>query len=36
MVTVLKPGVTDDQIENLCKWFQSRGLDVHVSEIQKL
>ena len=32
MVTVLKPGVTDDQIENLCKWFQSRGLDVHVSK----
>lgn len=32
MVTVLKPGVTDDQIDNLCNWFKSRGLDVHVSK----
>ena len=32
MVTVLKPGVTEEQIENLCRWFRSRGLDVHVSK----
>ena len=31
MVTVLKPGVTEDQIENLCNWFRTRGLDVHIS-----
>jgi 3-deoxy-7-phosphoheptulonate synthase len=31
MVAVLKPGVTQDQIDNLIKWFKSRGLDVHVS-----
>ena len=31
MVTVLKPGVTEDQIENLCNWFSARGLDVHIS-----
>lgn len=31
MVTVLKPGVTEDQIENLCNWFKTRGLDVHIS-----
>lgn len=32
MVTVLKPGATEEQIENLCRWFRSRGLDVHVSK----
>ncbi len=32
MVTVLKPGVTEEQIENLCRWFRARGLDVHVSK----
>ena len=32
MVTVLKLGVTEEQIENLCRWFRSRGLDVHVSK----
>lgn len=32
MVTVLKPGVTDEQIENLCRWFRARGLEVHVSK----
>ena len=31
MVTVLKPGVTEEQIENLCNWFSTRGLDVHIS-----
>lgn len=32
MVAVLKPGTTDRQIENLCNWFKSRDLDVHVSK----
>lgn len=32
MVTVLKPGVTDEQIQNLCNWFRARGLDVHISK----
>ena len=32
MVTVLKPGVTDEQIQNLCNWFSARGLDVHISK----
>lgn len=32
MVTVLKQGVTDEQIENLCNWFRTRGLDVHISK----
>jgi len=31
VVTVLKPGVTEEQIENLCNWFTARGLDVHIS-----
>ena len=31
MVAVLKPGTTQPQIDNLMKWFKSRGLDVHVS-----
>ena len=31
MVTVLKPGATEEQIENLCNWFTARGLDVHIS-----
>jgi 3-deoxy-7-phosphoheptulonate synthase len=31
MVAVLKPGTTQQQIDNLIKWFKSRGLDVHVS-----
>ena len=32
MVTVLKHGVTDEQIDNLCKWFKTRGLDVLISK----
>ena len=32
MVTVLKTGVTDEQLENLCRWFRARGLDVHISK----
>ena len=31
MVAVLKPGTTQQQIDNLTKWFKSRGLDVHLS-----
>ena len=31
MVAVLKPGATQQQIDNLTEWFKSRGLDVHVS-----
>jgi 3-deoxy-7-phosphoheptulonate synthase len=31
MVAVLKPGTTQQQIDNLINWFKSRGLDVHVS-----
>jgi 3-deoxy-7-phosphoheptulonate synthase len=31
MVAVLKPGVTQQQIDNLTAWFKNRGLDVHVS-----
>ena len=32
MVAILKPGVTDEQIESLCKWFSAKGLDTHVSK----
>jgi 3-deoxy-7-phosphoheptulonate synthase len=31
MVAVLKPGVTQQQLDNLIAWFKGRGLDVHVS-----
>jgi len=31
MVAVLKPGVTQAQINNLTAWFKGRGLDVHLS-----
>lgn len=31
MVAVLKPGVTQQQIDTLTTWFKSRGVDVHVS-----
>jgi 3-deoxy-7-phosphoheptulonate synthase len=31
MVAVLKPGVTQQQIDNLTAWFKSKGLDVHLS-----
>ncbi|MGE4484855.1 MAG: 3-deoxy-7-phosphoheptulonate synthase [Oscillospiraceae bacterium] len=34
MITVLKPGVSKAQIDNLINWFKSRGLDVHISEGQ--
>jgi len=32
MIAVLKSGVSEKQIENLCKWFESQGLMVHISE----
>ena len=31
MVAVVKQGTTQTQIDNLCAWFKSRGLDVHIS-----
>lgn len=31
MVAVVKSGTSQQQIENLCSWFKSRGLDVHIS-----
>ena len=32
MIAVLKKGATDEQRENLCKWFESIGLQCHVSK----
>jgi 3-deoxy-7-phosphoheptulonate synthase len=32
MIAVIKPGVSQQQIENLLSWFQSRGLKTDVSE----
>jgi len=32
MVAILKCGVTDAQIESLCKWFHDKGLDTHISK----
>ncbi len=34
MIAVLKNGVTDEQRENLCKWFESLGLSCNVSKGQ--
>ena len=31
MITVLKEGTTDQQMENLIRWFESQGLRVHIS-----
>jgi 3-deoxy-7-phosphoheptulonate synthase len=31
MIAVLKPGTTQQQIDNLITWFKSKGLDVHLS-----
>ena len=31
MIAVLKKGATDEQRESLCKWFESIGLQCHVS-----
>ncbi len=31
MVAVLKPGISQEKIDNLIEWFKSRNLDVHVS-----
>ena len=32
MITVLKPGVSERQINNLVEWFEKQGLRVHISE----
>jgi len=32
MITVLKPGVSKEKINNLVEWFEGQGLKVHVSE----
>ena len=32
MITVLKPGVSEERINNLQSWFQSRGLGTHISK----
>lgn len=32
MITVLKPGVSEQQINNLVEWFEKQGLRVHISE----
>lgn len=32
MIAVLKSGASDKQIENLCTWFEKRGLSVHLSK----
>ena len=34
MIAILKQGTTPEQRENLCDWFKSMGLEVHVSEGQ--
>ncbi len=31
MIAVLKPGTTDEQIENLSSWIKLQGLEVHLS-----
>ncbi len=31
MIAVLKPGTTQQQIDNLTVWFKNKGLDVHLS-----
>ncbi|MDR0315788.1 MAG: 3-deoxy-7-phosphoheptulonate synthase [Treponema sp.] len=32
MVAVLKPGTTNEQVENLTVWLEGRGLKVHISK----
>ena len=32
MIAVLKNGTTKEQLENLCKWFESMGLSTHLSQ----
>ena len=34
MIAILKSGVTDQQIENLCSWLKKQQLDVHISRGQ--
>ena len=31
MIAVLKPGTTEQQIENLTAWLKTQGVDVHIS-----
>ena len=31
MIAVLKPGTTEQQIENLTTWLKNQGIDVHIS-----
>jgi len=32
MVAILRPGVSDAQIESLCAWFRNKGLETHISK----
>ena len=32
MIAVIKPGVTEEQLNNLIDWFKSQGLRVHLSQ----
>ena len=32
MIAVLKEGTTDQQRDNLCDWFRSMGLEIHLSQ----
>jgi len=32
MIAVLKNGVSEKQIENLCNWLENQGITVHISE----
>ena len=32
MIAVIKPGVSEEQLNNLVDWFKSQGLRVHISE----
>ena len=34
MIAILKPGTSEKQRDNLCEWFRSMGLEVHVSQGQ--
>ena len=34
MIAILKPGTSDKQRDNLCDWFRSMNLEVHVSQGQ--
>ena len=32
MITVIKPGVSDQQVENVISWLKMQGVDVHISK----